>query len=44
MDTIRWGILATGKIAHSFAADLALLPDARLEAVEDEDLLREVTE
>ncbi len=33
MDTIRWGILATGKIAHSFAADLALLPDARLEAV-----------
>src|SRR6187200_2316171 len=33
MDTIRWGILATGKIAHSFAADLSLLPDARLEAV-----------
>jgi predicted dehydrogenase len=33
MDTIRWGILATGKIAHSFAADLAMVPGARLEAV-----------
>ena len=30
---IRWGILATGAIAHSFADDLALLPDARLAAV-----------
>ncbi|MGA8847196.1 MAG: Gfo/Idh/MocA family oxidoreductase [Nocardioides sp.] len=30
---IRWGILATGKIAHSFATDLALVPDARLAAV-----------
>jgi predicted dehydrogenase len=30
---IRWGILATGKIAHAFAADLALLPDAELVAV-----------
>ncbi|MEP6817601.1 MAG: Gfo/Idh/MocA family oxidoreductase [Marmoricola sp.] len=37
MDTIgppvSWGILATGKIAHSFATDLRLLPDARLAAV-----------
>ncbi|MFC8448309.1 Gfo/Idh/MocA family protein [Kitasatospora sp. NPDC057223] len=30
---VRWGILATGAIAHSFADDLALLPDARLTAV-----------
>jgi predicted dehydrogenase len=30
---IRWGILATGKIAHSFARDLALVPGARLAAV-----------
>lgn len=30
---IRWGILATGKIAHNFAADLALLADAELSAV-----------
>ncbi len=33
MDTIRWGILGTGKIAHLFAEDLALLPDAELAAV-----------
>jgi len=33
MDEIGWGILATGKIAHSFAADLALVPGARLAAV-----------
>jgi predicted dehydrogenase len=32
-ETIRWGILATGKIAHAFARDLALLPDAELTAV-----------
>jgi len=31
--TIRWGILATGKIAHSFADDLALVPGAELTAV-----------
>jgi predicted dehydrogenase len=30
---IRWGILATGRIAHSFAADLALVPDHVLVAV-----------
>jgi predicted dehydrogenase len=30
---IRWGILATGGIANSFAEDLALLPDARIAAV-----------
>jgi predicted dehydrogenase len=32
-EPIRWGILATGKIAHTFAEDLALVPDARLAAV-----------
>ena len=30
---VRWGILATGKIARAFAADLALLPDATIAAV-----------
>ena len=30
---IRWGILATGKIAQTFARDLALVPGARLAAV-----------
>jgi predicted dehydrogenase len=30
---IRWGILATGKIAHAFANDLALVPGAELVAV-----------
>jgi len=30
---IRWGILATGNIAHSFAGDLGLVPGARLSAV-----------
>lgn len=32
-EKIRWGILSTGNIAHSFAADLALLPDAEIAAV-----------
>ena len=31
--TTRWGILATGKIAQTFARDLALTPDAELVAV-----------
>ena len=31
--TLRWGLLATGRIAASFAADLALLPDHSLVAV-----------
>ncbi|MGH3457462.1 Gfo/Idh/MocA family protein [Aeromicrobium sp.] len=30
---VRWGILATGNIAHSFAEDLALVPDNALVAV-----------
>ncbi|GAB4414289.1 MAG: Gfo/Idh/MocA family oxidoreductase [Bacteroidia bacterium] len=30
---IRWGILATGKIAHKFAQGLQTLPDARPQAV-----------
>jgi len=30
---IRWGILATGKIAHKFAKDLSILEDARIVAV-----------
>ena len=30
---VSWGILATGKIAHKFAADLQLLPDAQIAAV-----------
>src|SRR4051794_3034119 len=31
--TTRWGILATGRIAHTFARDLALVPGAELVAV-----------
>lgn len=30
---VRWGILATGKIAQAFATALALVPDARIAAV-----------
>ncbi|MBA3232998.1 MAG: Gfo/Idh/MocA family oxidoreductase [Propionibacteriales bacterium] len=33
MKTIRWGILATGKIARSFAADLLLVDTAELVAI-----------
>ena len=33
MDTTRWGVIATGKIAHSFAADLVVTPGSRLAAV-----------
>ena len=32
METIRWGVLAPGRIARTFAADLALVPDAELVA------------
>lgn len=31
--SVRWGIIATGGIAHSFARDLALLPGAEIAAV-----------
>ena len=31
--TVSWGILATGKIAHHFARDLALVPGHRIAAV-----------
>src|SRR5262245_60075255 len=31
--TVRWGILATGRIAHSFARDLSEVPGATLVAV-----------
>ena len=32
-EPVRWGILATGKIANTFAADLAITPGAELAAV-----------
>jgi predicted dehydrogenase len=32
-DTIRWGIIGPGKIAHNFAKDLKLVSDGRLTAV-----------
>lgn len=32
-DTIRWGILGTGRIAHKFAEGLSVVPDAVLVAV-----------
>jgi len=36
-DTIRWGILGCGKIAHKFANDLRLVEGARLAAVASRD-------
>ena len=33
MNKLRWGILGTGRIAHTFARDLAHLPGSRLAAV-----------
>lgn len=35
--TLNWGIVSTGNIAHSVTADLALLPDAKLQAVSSRD-------
>ena len=32
-ETIRWGIIGTGRIARSFATGLQFLPDAQLVAV-----------
>ena len=31
--TFNWGIIATGNIAHKFAQDVALIPDAQIHAV-----------
>lgn len=39
-DTIRWGILGPGKIAHSFATDLQLVDDGKLMAVASRDIAR----
>jgi predicted dehydrogenase len=40
MDNIRWGVLAPGRIARSFAADLVLVPDAELVATGSRSLAR----
>jgi predicted dehydrogenase len=40
METIGWGVLAPGRIAHSFAADLALVPDGELVATGSRSLER----
>ena len=36
--TIAWGIVGLGNIAHTFAADLALVPGASLHAVASRNL------
>jgi predicted dehydrogenase len=36
-ETIRWGILGCGKIAHKFASDLRLVKEAKLVAVASKD-------
>ena len=33
MTVTRWGIIAPGRIAHTFTQDLRLVPDAELAAV-----------
>lgn len=40
MQTINWGIIGLGRIAHKFAADLKLLPNAKLHAVASQSLER----
>lgn len=37
---LRWGLLATGHVAHSFARDLALLPDHEVVAAGSRDVER----
>lgn len=37
-EKIRWGIVGLGKIAHTFAKDLALVPQAKLSAVASRNL------
>ena len=32
-EILRWGILGPGKIAHSFAKDLALVENVQIQAV-----------
>jgi len=40
METIRWGVLAPGRIAHTFASELALVSDAELVATGSRNLER----
>ncbi|MFA5567820.1 MAG: Gfo/Idh/MocA family oxidoreductase [Trueperaceae bacterium] len=39
-EPLRWGVIATGKIAHTVTAQLTLLEDARLQAVSSRDGVR----